>query len=130
MTSVWRIEVRDANADSHQIKGFRRQFPLTTTPARSLVHNAGYHCRRRIHFPLCLSETHHGETRRLATSVALSGIPALTLLRCVSLSPRFALLLSKGPPGRDCATFQRATQCEAASVSEDIYIHIVIQDVD
>ena len=33
---AWQIEVRDANGDTHKIKGFRRQLPLTTVLACTL----------------------------------------------------------------------------------------------
>lgn len=95
---AWRIEVQDVNGATHQVKGFRRQLPLTTVRACTLFTLQGSTAHEGLIFHWVFPNRISVEARWLATYVALSRPPALALLRSIGMTGKLRTLIEKGPP--------------------------------
>jgi hypothetical protein len=95
---VWQIEVQDANGDTHKIKGFRRQLPLTTVLACTLFTMQGSTADNGMIFHWVCPNLISAAVRWLATYVALSRTPSLALLRSINLTPKIRSIIDQGPP--------------------------------
>ena len=95
---AWQIEVQDANGDTHKIKGFRRQLPLTTVQAGTLHTMQGSTADKGLIFHWVFPKLISAEAKWLATYVAPSRTQSLALLRSINLTPKIRSIIEQGPP--------------------------------